>query len=255
MVRNISKGTTQIVKIHIGDKGGKGKEEPPKKKRQYKRKPKKPIMPLGTGNMPFTGMPLLGNPPLMPMPPISRMGWTVEPLQIKRAEEPPIHRIEHNQMNIINQPPRQIRDYVAQMLEQQQNAPRIEEMPEEPKSMRIEEPPAPIEEPQQPLVSALPSAEKKKRKPPVAKQEEPQYAQISLIDEEELPTAMKTGDELRALRDSGVITAEYLNQYNIKKVKEGQMSLFQLASKLGIPVPQAVRNSKTATIKYIIDHL
>jgi hypothetical protein len=252
MVRNITKGgTTQIVKIHIGDKG---KKEEPKKKRTYKRKPKKPVMPSGTGNSPWTGVPLLGSPPMQPMPPISRMGWSVEPLQqIRRLDEPPIQRIEHNQqMNFIN-PPRQLRDYVAQMLEQS-SPPRIEYVAE-PKSMRIEEPASPVEVPQEPLVPSLPSSEKRPRpKPPVSDFPIPPI-EIPAEEEPYNPTATKTGDELRSLRDRGLITAEFLNQFNSKRAKEGNMTLLQVANRLGIPIPRGVANTKSAIIQHILENL
>ena len=262
MVRNISKGTTQIVKIHIGDKS---KKEEPKKKRTYKRKPKKPFG--GTGNNPVIGQPFLGSPPMLPlppMPPIQRAGWGFEPpQQIRRAEEPAIQRIENQQINIA--PSRQIRDYVAQMLEQAnprleyQPEVRIEEVPE-PK-VRIEEPPAPIEVPPAPLVSSLPAVpesstkESKKKKPIVA----PAQARVVLIDEEdEQPVrvhATKTVEELRSLRDNGIITADYLNKYNVKTAKAGDMTLLQLASRLGISVPRALQNSKEALVYHILGNL
>lgn len=260
MVRNITKGgATQIVKIHIGDKSKKGEE--PKKKRTYKRKPKRPMAPSGTGNMPWTGAPMLGQ---APQPAFSRLGWAIEPLQIRRQEEPAIQRIEHNpQMNIIY-PPRQMRDYVAQMLEQSNaNYPRIEEVPEAPEMQRrIEAPPKPVEEPEQPLVKALPEAEvpvsvekRKKPKPPVGQLPEPAYAEINLIDEEEEPTRTRTVQELQELRDSGVITAEWLGKFNAKKAKEGNMTLLNVASKLGIPIPRTIQASKQSTINHILNNL
>lgn len=234
MVRNISKGTTQIVKIHIGDKG---KKEEPKKKRKYTRKPKKPSGGGGGGyhSAPWVGEPLLQQAPVPA--PYARQGWTLEPLQIKRAEEPKIERIEHNpQMNIIY-PPREIRSYVAQMLEQA-NAPRVEEV-EEPKQRRIEAPAQiqPIEEPSQPMIEALPVAE-----------EQPNVV--------ESPIRMRTAQEIQELRQSGLIDRDFLNRFNVKKkTREGDMTLLQVASKLGIPVGRTLQNSKDLLINHILANM
>lgn len=253
MVKNITKsgGTTQIVKIHIGDKG---KKEPPKKKRTYKRKPKNPIIPSGTGNQPWTGQAQLDQ---LPLPAFSRQGWTIEPLQqIRRLEEPPIQRIENSpQMNIIY-PPRQIRDYVSQMLEQSSNfnGPRIEEVPEVPQ--RIEAPAKPVEEPFVPLLPSLPSlpsvpsekVERRKKVVDVSDEEE------EFVKRDEGRRKELSASEIQELRDKGLITKDWLEGFTNNKYRAGEMNLRQIGSKLGIPIPKSV-TTKSQLVNAILSGL
>jgi len=231
---------TQIVKVNIGDRVAK------KKKRVYKRKPKKPT---GTGLAPVLGSAQFGQ---IPIPaPFARQGWTLEPVIAKQIEAPPMRRIEQQpQMNLVL-PPREIRDYMGRMLESQFNGPRIEEMPPSlppsPKG-RAEKPPSPLLPSQQPPPLVLPPAvkideEKKEERPPMVIEENPRRIQ--------------SAQELQTIRDEGGLTAPFLKQF-VKakaKAKAGEMSLEQIASLLGIPISQKMRDgSKDAVIKYILEN-
>lgn len=236
---------TQIVKVNIGDRVAK------KKKRVYKRKPKKPT---GTGLAPVLGTAQFGQVPIPA--PFARQGWTLEPIIAKQVEAPPMRRIEQQpQMNLVL-PPREIRDYMGRMLESQFNVasrPIIEEMPPSPPPSpkgRAEKPPSPLVPSQQPPPLVLPPAVKLEEE---KKQEKPN---IVLIDEKN-PRYLRSAQELQEIRDEGGLTAPFLRQF-VKakaKAKEGEMSLEQIASLLGIPISQKMRDgNKEAVISYILEN-
>ena len=240
---------TQIVKVNIGDRVAK------KKKRVYKRKPKKTT---GTGLAPVLGSAQFGQ---IPIPaPFARQGWTLEPIVAKQLEAPPMRRIEQQpQMNLVL-PPREIRDYMGRMLESQFNVggasrPIIEEMPpSQPASPRgrAEKPASPLVPSQQPPPLVLSPAVKLEEE---KKQDE--RPDIILIDEKN-PRHLRSAQELQTLRDEGGLTAPFLRQF-VKakgKVKDrGEMSLEQIASLLGIPISQKMRDgAKDAVIKYILEN-
>lgn len=242
---------TQIVKvINIGDRVAK------KKKRVYKRKPKK-TMPTGTGLAPVLGTAQFGQ---IPIPaPFARQGWTLEPIIAKQVEAPPIKRIEQQpQMNLVL-PPREIRDYMGRMLESQfnvggANRPIIEEMPPSPPPSpkgRAEKPVSPLVPSQQPPPLVLPPAVKLEEE---KKQEE--RPSIVLIDEKN-PRYLRSAQELQEIRDEGGLTAPFLRQFvkQKAKAKAGEMSLEQIASLLGIPISQKMRDgNKEAVITYILEN-
>jgi hypothetical protein len=240
---------TQIVKVHIGDRA------PKKKKRVYKRKPKK-TMPTGTGLAPVLGTAQFGQVPIPA--PFARQGWTLEPVIAKQVEAPPMRRIEQQpQMNLVL-PPREIRDYMGRMLESQFNVggasrPIIEEMPPSPPPSplgRAEKPPSPLVASQQPPPIVLPSAVKIEEE---KKQDKPE---IILIDEKN-PRYLRSAQELQEIRDEGGLTAPFLRQF-VKaksKAKSGEMSLEQIASLLGIPISQKMRDgNKETVISYILEN-
>lgn len=237
---------TQIVNVNLDDRLAKKK-----KKRVYKRKPKKIT---GTGLAPVLGSAQFGQ---IPIPaPFARQGWTLEPIVAKQLEAPPMRRIEQQpQMNLVL-PPREIRDYMGRMLESQFNVggasrPFIEEMPpSQPASPkgRADKPPSPLVPSQQPPPLVLSPAvkideEKKQERPPMIVEDNARRIQ--------------SAQELQAIRDEGGLTAPFLKQF-VKakaKAKAGEMSLEQIASLLGIPISQKMRDgSKDAVIKYILEN-
>jgi len=236
---------TQIVKVSIGDRVAK------KKKRVYKRKPKKTI---GTGLAPVLGSAQFGQ---IPIPaPFARQGWTLEPIVAKQLEAPPMRRIEQQpQMNLVL-PPREIRDYMGRMLESQFNVggasrPFIEEMPpSQPASPkgRADKPPSPLVPPQQPPPLVL--------SPAIKLDEEKKQERPAMVIEDNA-RRIQSAQELQTIRDEGGLTAPFLKQF-VKakaKAKAGEMSLEQIASLLGIPISQKMRDgSKEGVIKYILEN-
>jgi hypothetical protein len=240
---------TQIVKVFNAPE-----KAPKKKKRVYKRKPKK-TMPTGTGLAPVLGTPQFGQ---IPIPaPFARQGWTLEPVVAKQMEAPPMRRIEQQpQMNLML-PSREIRDYMGRMLESQFNVggasrPFIEEVPPSvpasPKG-RAEKPASPLVSAQPPPMVSPPAVKIEEEK----KQEAPE---IVLIDENN-PRYLRSAEELQNIRDEGGLTAPFLRQF-VKvqsKVKSGEMSLEKIASLLGIPLSNKLRDgSKESVIKYILEN-
>jgi len=277
MNQKVNQKATQIVKVNIG--------EIKTKRRRVKRKAKaKKTAITGTGNLPFLGTPQYGQVPIPA--PFARQGWTLEPVIAKQIEQPPIQRIEQQPPMNLTLPTREIRDYMGRMLESQFNIngrsqPIIEEVQTAPPSPRAEKPalpvlpslPAPEKQPlgraekpasplllpQQPPPLMLPQGIKiflPPKEDKEEKEEKKEEKRVELVEKERSKRSSLTAEEMQELRNEGKLTREFLNQFvkSRSSAKEGEMSLEEIATKLGLYVPSKNKKLKGDLITYILEN-
>lgn len=215
---------TQIVKINLAG---------PKRRRRAQKK--KPV--VRTLHAPDS----FRSENVAPIPFFGRMGPQVEPLRVQRAEEPRQLRIEDFRENFV--PPPAFRQYLATLIDQPKTMMRIEEVPEE----RLEAPPPPlVSGPLSGMGSAAASASSTTSSSSAAGSKKPQV----VFEPEDLSSW-----ELFAMRDRGEITKGFLSELPITSKAQG-LTLFKVASRLGLVVPGAIqRGGKGKFIDWILENM
>lgn len=208
---------TQIVKINLA--GPKRRRRAPKKK---------PVVRTLQSGAPDS----FRSENVAPIPFYGRMGPQVEPLRVQRAEEPRQLRIEDFRENFV--PPPAFRQYLSSLIEQPKTMMRVEEVKED----RVEAPKPPLIQ-TGPLTGMAASASS------ASSGKNPRV----VFEEEDL-----SPKELFSMRSRGEITKEFLA--DLPTVKKDGLSLFKVASRLGLVVPGPIqRGSKGKFIDWILENM